>query len=311
MTNNISIFSGNSNSNLAKAIANELEIELGKIKLEKFANDENYVQFCENIRGKDVFLIQTSTKPINDNLMELLIMIDAAKRASAGRITAVIPNYFYARQDRKVASREPITSKLVADLLITAGTNRILTIDLHCGQIQGFFNIPFDNLTTENLFIAKAKEIIQNEIVIVAPDSGAAKKTTKIARKMNVELAIINKIRTMHNKAEGLNIIGAEITNKDCLIFDDMVDTGGSLCVSAEMLKEKNAKKVYAFITHGIFSGDAIEKIEKSAIDKVFITDTVPLQKKSKKIEIISIAPLLAETIRRTHNNESVSSLFE
>lgn len=311
MTNNISLFSGNSNSNLAKAIANELEIELGKIKLEKFANDENYVQFCENIRGKDVFLIQTSTKPINDNLMELLIMIDAAKRASAGRITAVIPNYFYARQDRKVASREPITSKLVADLLITAGTNRILTIDLHCGQIQGFFNIPFDNLTTENLFIAKAKEIIQNEIVIVAPDSGAAKKTTKIARKMNVELAIINKIRTMHNKAEGLNIIGAEITNKDCLIFDDMVDTGGSLCVSAEMLKEKNAKKVYAFITHGIFSGDAIEKIEKSAIDKVFITDSVPLQKKSKKIEIISIAPLLAETIRRTHNNESVSSLFE
>ena len=307
---NLVFFYGSSNPELGKKIAEHLKIPAGKISIKKFANGEIYAQFCENIRGKDVFLLQTAVNPINDNLMELLIMIDAAKRASAGRITAVTPNYFYARQDRKAASREPITAKLVADLLTVAGANRIITIDLHSDQTQGFFNIPLDNLPSATILINKASELADENAVVVAPDAGSAKKATKIASRMNLELAIINKVRLKHNEAKALNIIGADVNGKICLIFDDMVDTGGSLCTAIDMLTENGAKEVYALITHGILSQDAVEKIEKSSVKKLFVTDTIPLKCESKKIEQLSIAEYLAQAIKCIHEDESVSVLF-
>ncbi len=310
-TKNIVLFSGSSNPKLGAKITKDLSLKKGKIVLKKFANGEIYTQFTDNIRGKDVFLLQTSIEPINDYLVELLIMIDAAKRASAGRIIAVIPNFFYARQDRKTASREPITARLVADLLTTAGTDRVITIDLHSNQIQGFFNIPLDNLPTSNIMMKKASQLTKQKGVIVAPDAGSVKKSTEIATKMNLELAIINKIRLEHNKAKALNIIGADIKGKNCFIFDDMIDTGGSLCTAIDILKENGANKVYAFITHGILSGDAIQNIKKSKIDKLFISDTLPLKTKDSKIEIISIASYIAKAIKCIHKNKSVSILFE
>jgi len=307
----IMLFSGLSNPNLGKEIAKHLSINEGKINLKKFSNGETYAQFMENIRGQDVFLLQTATHPINDHLMELLIKIDAAKRASAGRITAVIPNFFYSRQDRKADSREPITAKLVADLITTAGADRVITIDLHSDQTQGFFNIPLDNLPTTSIMIKKAKELIKDEGVVVAPDAGSAKRATKIASRMGLELAIINKIRLKHNEAKALNIIGAEVKGKTCLIFDDMIDTGGSLCTTIDMLKDEGATKVYAFITHGILSGDAVKKIEESKVDKLYISDSLPLKTHSEKIEIISIAKYIACAIKCIHEDESVSILFD
>jgi ribose-phosphate pyrophosphokinase len=310
-TKEIILFSGSSNPNLGKEIAKHLNIPEGKINLKKFANGETYTQFLENIRGKDVFLLQTAVNPINDNLMELLIMIDAAKRSSAGRIVVVSPNFFYARQDRKAASREPITAKLVADLLTTAGANRIVTIDLHSDQTQGFFNIPLDNLPTTSIMMKKAKELIEGEGVVVAPDAGSAKRATKIASRMNLELAIINKTRLKHNEAKALNIIGAEVSGKTCLIFDDMIDTGGSLCTTIDMLKDNGATKVYAFITHGILSENAVQKVENSKVDKLYISDSLPLKTKSEKIEVISIAKYLACAIKCIHDDESVTVLFD
>jgi ribose-phosphate pyrophosphokinase len=307
----IKFFYGTSNPELGKKICALLGCSEGKINLKKFSNGEIYAQFLENIRGKDVFLLQTAVNPINDCLVELLIMIDAAKRASAGRITVITPNYFYARQDRKAASREPITAKLVADLITTAGADRVITIDLHSDQTQGFFNIPLDNLPMGSRLIQKARELIgKEEAVVVAPDAGSAKKATKIASRMNLDLAIINKIRMKHNEAKALNIIGADITGKTCLIFDDMIDTGGTLCTAIDMLKENGAKKVYALITHGVLSKDAIEKIENSKIDKLIITDTLPIKRQSTKIEVITIADYLAESIKCINNEESVSILF-
>jgi ribose-phosphate pyrophosphokinase len=312
VNNNIKLFCGSSNVELGQKIADKLEIDLGESLIKKFANDETYVQFQENIRGADVFLLQTAISPINEYLMELLLMIDAAKRASARRITVITPNYFYARQDRKSAPREPITSKLVADLLTIAGTNRIITIDLHSDQTQGFFNIPFDNLPSKPLFIKKAIEISKKEqIVVVSPDAGAAKKATKMSIALNAELAIINKIRTTHNEAQALNIIGANVKDKNCLIFDDMIDTGGSLCIAIDMLKEKGAKRVFAFTTHGILSDNAIEKINNSKIDKLFITNSIPLKQKEEKIEVIDISEYLANTIKNIHEEKSVSELFK
>jgi len=270
------------------------------------------VQFLENIREKDVFLMQTAVESINDNLMELLIMIDAAKRASAGRITAVTPNYFYARQDRKAASRESITARLVADLLTAAGADRIITMDLHSDQTQGFFNIPLDNLPTSGTLIKKAKEIIDGkEAVIVAPDAGSAKKATKIASKLELDLTIVNKTRIKHNEAKALNLIGAKVNKKICLIFDDIVDTGGSLCTATDLLKENGAAEIYAFATHGILSENAVEKINNSKIEKLFVTDTMPSKQVNQKIELISIANYLAEAIQCINNNESVSILFD
>ena len=309
-TNGIVLFSGSSNPKLGTKITKNLSLKKGKVVLKKFANGETYTQFSDNVRGKDVFLLQTATEPINDNLVELLIMIDAAKRASAGRIVAVIPNFFYARQDRKTASREPITARLIADLLTTAGADRIITIDLHSNQTQGFFNIPLDNLPTSNIMIKKAKQLTKQKGVVVAPDAGSVKRATEIASKMNLDLAIINKTRLGHNKAKALNIIGEDINGKNCLIFDDMVDTGGSLCAAIDMLKDNGANKVYAFITHGIFSGDAIEKIKKSKIDKLFISNTLPLETTTSKIEIVCVANYIAKAIKCVHQNKSVSILF-
>ncbi|MFA6064352.1 MAG: ribose-phosphate pyrophosphokinase [archaeon] len=307
--NELKFFYGSSNPLLGEAIVKELGVENGKILLKKFSDGETYAQFGENVRAKDVFLLQTACEPMNDNLVELLLMIDAAKRSSAGRITAIIPNYFYARQDRKADSREPITAKLIADLLTTAGANRVLTLDLHSEQIQGFFNIPLDNLPARTMMIKKAKELSANYI-IVSPDAGAAKVSTKLALKMCTGLAIINKMRTEHNQCQAMNIIGDSVKGKDCFIFDDIIDTGGSLCNAAQVLKKEGAEKIYAFVTHGVLSGNAIEKIENSVIEKLYITDSVP-SKKSKKIEIISVAKYLADAIKCINEDKSVSLLFE
>ena len=310
-TNGLKFFFGSSNPELGKNISSFLGMIPGQVVLKKFANGELYTQFLEDIRGKDVFLMQTAAEPINDNLMELLIMIDAAKRASAGRIIAITPNFFYARQDRKAASREPITARLVADLLTTAGADRVITIDLHSDQTQGFFNIPLDNLPISNTLMKKAKELVgEEEAVVVAPDAGAVKSTTKMAMKMGFDLSVINKMRTAHNEAKAIGIIGADVNGKTCIIFDDMVDTAGSLCTTATLLKEKGAKKIYALATHAILSGNATGKIEASPIDKLVVSDTLPLKTKSAKIEQISVSDYLAKAIRCIHNDESVSVLF-
>jgi ribose-phosphate pyrophosphokinase len=306
----LKFFYGTSNPLLGEKISKELGNPTGKILTKKFSNGETYVQFLENVRAKDVFLFQTAVDPINDNLVELLIMIDAAKRSSAGRITVVIPNYFYARQDRKAASREPITAKLVADLITTAGANRVVAMDLHSDQLQGFFNIPLDNLPARTMMLKKAKEL-SNNFVIVAPDAGAAKASTKIATKLCTGLAIINKARTEHNKCQSLNIIGSNVAGKDCFIFDDIIDTGGSLVNAVELLKKEGANKIYAFVTHGVLSGNAIENINNSKIEKLFITDSIPLKKESPKIEIISVAKYLANAIKCINEDKSVSVLFE
>ncbi len=306
----LKLFFGSSNPELGKNICKYLNIEDGKIEIKKFASGETYVRLLENVRGKDVFLLQTATEPINDNLVELLIMIDAAKRASAGRIVVVMPHFFYARQDRKSTSREPISAKLIADLLEKAGADRLVSLEMHSDQIQGFFNIPVDNLAPKKIFIEKAKELCGKSCVIVAPDAGAAKKSTKISKTLESELAIINKVRSCHNNACALNIIGAQVKGKTCLIFDDIVDTGGSLCEAANLIKKEGAKNIYAFITHGLFNGNAIEKIEASEINNVFTTDSAPQNKKCKKIEVISVTNYFADVINKIHENESVSALF-
>ncbi|MEI7961078.1 MAG: ribose-phosphate pyrophosphokinase [archaeon] len=304
------LFCGSSNPKLGKDLCAALKVDQGKIILKKFSNGETYVQFLENVRAEDVFLLQTAISPINDYLIELLIMIDAAKRSSAGRITVITPNYFYARQDRKTASREPITAKLVANLITAAGADRMVTMDLHSDQLQGFFDIPLDNLPARQLFIKKAKEIGSNSVV-VSPDAGSLKASTKIAEKLGLDLAIINKARREHNSAQALGIVGASVLGKNCLIFDDIVDTAGSLCAAIELLKKEGALKVYAFVTHGILSGKAIERISESSIEKLFVTDTLPMDETSSKIEVISISEYLAKAIHCIHYNESVSKLFE
>jgi len=306
----LKFFYGTSNPQLGEKIVEMLGIEKGQILLKKFANGETYVQFLENVRAKDVFLLQTSVEPINDALVELLIMIDAAKRSSAGRITAVIPNYFYARQDRKAASREPITAKLVADLITAAGADRVLTLDLHSEQLQGFFNIPLDNLPARTIMIRKAKEVSEN-YVVVAPDEGSVKAATKMALKMNCGLAIINKLRCEHNKCEALNIIGENVVEKDALIFDDMIDTGGTVISSAQILKKEGCKRVFVFATHGIFSSNAVERINNSEIDGVFVTDSLPQKNAKGKIHLVSVAKYIADAIKCINEEKSVSLLFE
>ena len=310
----VKIFSGRSSTYLAEKIVKRFYddddiTKLNQVSITTFNDGELGIRFLESVRSDNVFIIQ-STVPPGDNFMELFLMIDAAKRASAGRITVVMPFFFYARQDRKAASREPISAKLVADLLQEAGANRVLTLEVHSDQIQGFFNIPFDNLAPKKIFIKKAQELCENDCVVVAPDSGAAKKSTKISNTLNSGLAIINKVRTAHNEASAHDIIGDSVVGKTCLIFDDIVDTGGSLCEAANLVKAEGAKKVYAFITHGLFNGSAIEKIKKSEIDIIFTTDTVPQDKKCSKIQVISVADYFAQTITAIHENESVSALF-
>jgi len=308
--NELKIFAGSSNPELAKDIASYMKSDLGRIDIKRFNDGEQYVRFRDNVRGTDLFLIQGSSKPVSENLMELLIMIDAAKRSSAERITAVMPYFGYARQDRKSASREPITAKLVANLLEKAGANRVITLDLHSDQIQGFFDVPLDNLTTRLKLMQYVKEKNLSDLVVVAPDAGSAKSSTKVSKDLGAELAIVNKARPEAGVAEVMNIIG-NVKGKNCVMFDDMIDTAGTICAAADTLKKEGCKSVSVCATHGLFSGPALERIEESGIDFVVVTDSIPRTgKRSEKIKVLPVADLLGEAIKRIHLNESVSDLF-
>ena len=308
------IITGNSNLPLAEAIAAHCFSELVPADVKTFADGECSVEFMENIRGEDVFIIQSTSTPVNDNLMELLIMIDAAKRSSATRITAVIPYFGYARQDRKSASRTPITAKLVANLLTQAGADRILTMDLHAGQIQGFFDIPVDDLTSRIVFAKDIKRSVNTEesVLFVSPDAGGAVRARKFADMFHSDIAIVDKRRPAAGVAEVMALIG-DVKDKHAILVDDMVDSGGTLCKAAQAIMDAGALSVRAYITHGILSGDACHKVEKSVLEELVITDTIKYvcPPKLKKIRQASIAPLVGEAIRRVTNEESVSSLFQ
>jgi len=313
MEDKIRIFCGNSNPVLAVKICEKLGVPLSQAKVKTFSDGEIRVEIGENVRGREVYVVQSTCTPTNNNLMELLIMMDALKRASAAKITTVIPYYGYARQDRKVAPRSPITSKLVADLLTTAGAHRVVTVDLHAGQIQGFFNIPVDNLFAASVILEYLRNhIINDKTVIVSPDAGGTERARAFAKRLGASLAIIDKRRSGPNISEVMNLIG-DVRDKVAIIVDDMVDTAGTLTQAAKALREHGATAIYACATHGVLSGPAIERIEQSEIQEMVITDTIPLNEiasKSRKIKVLSLAGLLAEAIRRIHCNESVSSLF-
>ncbi|MDD5451043.1 MAG: ribose-phosphate pyrophosphokinase [Desulfovibrionales bacterium] len=312
MINRLKIFSGNSNLPLAHAICRYLGMELGKAVVRTFSDGETMVEIGENVRGSDVFVIQPTCPPVNQNLMELLIMIDALRRASARRITAVIPYYGYGRQDRKVAPRTPITAKLVADLITTPGARRVLAMDLHAGQIQGFFNIPVDNLFAAPVLLEYIRVHFLENLVMVSPDAGGVERTRAFAKRLEAQLAIIDKRRERPNESQVMNIIG-NVKGKNVVILDDMVDTAGTLCQAAQALQEHGAKVIHACTTHPVLSGPAIKRIEASPISKLIVTDTIPLgteAQKCRKIEVLSVAKLLGEAIQRIHNEDSVSSLF-
>lgn len=311
--NDLKIFSGNSNIGLAQKICTCLNVPLGKAQIDTFSDGEIRVRIKENVRGGDVFLIQSGSAPVNKNIMELLIMLDALRRASAQRITAVIPYYAYGRQDRKDRPRAPITAKLKANLITIAGANRVLTIDLHAGPIQGFFDIPVDHLFAGPPVLVKYFESLKlKNIVVVSPDTGSVKLCRALAKRLEGSLAIIDKRRPEDNVSEVMNVIG-EVKGKTALILDDMVDTGSSLVNAAESVREHGALEVYAGCTHGVFSGSAIKKIEESCIKEMVVTDTIPLpeEKQNKKIKVLSVSELLGEAIKRIHEELSVSSLFE
>jgi len=312
MNGEIKLFTGNSNPALAHEIASYLNLPLGKAFVGIFSDGEIRVEIGENVRGQDVFIIQSTCPPVDHNLMELLIMIDALKRASARRITAVIPYYGYARQDRKVKPRVPISAKLVADLITTAGANRVLAMDLHAGQIQGFFNIPVDHLFAAPVLLEYIKNHFQNNLVIVSPDAGGVERARAFAKRLEASLAIIDKRRDAPNLAEAVNIIG-DVKDKIAIILDDMVDTAGTLTEAAQVLITRGAKAVYACCTHAVLSGPAIERLKNSAISKLVVTNTIPLKEEAKKcgkIEVLSVASLLGEAIKRIHEETSISSLF-
>lgn len=312
----LKIFSGNANPKLAKEIADYLGLELGKAFVGKFNNGEVQVMIDESVRGKDVFLIQPTSQPANDNLMELLIMADALKRASANHITAVVPYYGYARQDRKTRGREPITSKLVADLMTTSGITRVVTVDLHAGQIQGFFDVPVDHLGSASIIARyinqKKEETDLGDIVVVSPDLGGVTRARDLADRVNAPIAIIEKRRPRPGVAEVMNIIG-DVEGKTCIIVDDIVDTAGSLCGGAKALKERGAAKVMAVCAHAVLTDPAVERIQNSDISELVITNTIPLpaEKAIDKIKGLSVAPLLGEAIMRIFHQVSVSKLFE
>ncbi len=305
----LAVFSGNAHRKLAEDICSHLGIPLGDALVSRFSDGEVRVKINENVRGKDVFVIQPTCPPANDNLMELLIMIDALKRASAKRITAVIPYYGYARQDRKDQPRVPITAKLVANLLTVAGANRVLTMDLHAGQIQGFFDIPVDNLYAINVFISFLKEMNISDLTIVSPDVGGIKMARAYAKKMGAGLAIVDKRRVSPDQAEAMNILG-EVKGRNLVIIDDIIATGGSLIEAVNALKKAGAKDIYAMVTHGVLAGNALEKIENSSLKMLFVSDTIP-QREHPKIKVISVASLLAEAIKRIHWEVSISCLFD
>ena len=308
------IIACNSNKILAKTITSYIGVKLADAVIRKFADGEVFVKINENIRGEDIFIIQSTSPPVNDNLMELLITIDAAKRASAKRITAVIPYFGYARQDRKDEGRTAISAKLIANLITSAGVNRVLTTDLHAGQIQGFFDIPLDNLFSVNELIKDMKEkIIGKNLAIVSPDVGGVVRARAFAKRIEASLVIIDKRRERAGESEVMNIIG-DVNNKTCILLDDIVDSGGTLCNAAKALKDNGAKEIYSYIVHGVLSGDALEKIEKSQIKELVLTDSIEASKEIKNIKNIrhiSIAPLMGEAIKRISSNSSVSALFE
>lgn len=306
------VFSGTSNHEWAEDVAEHLGVELGNVKISKFANGEIYVRFLESVRGADVFLLQSVCTPVNDCLMELLIMVDAAKRASARTITAVVSHYGYARQDKKSAAREPITAKLVADLMTTAGVDRVIAMDLHQGQIQGFFNQPVNHLTALPILADYFESLELDNMCVVSPDVGRAKACKKLADMLGASLAIMHKGRPEHNVAEITHVIG-EVNGKNCIIADDMIDTAGSVTEGAKALIQKGAESVYVCATHGIFSPPAYERIESSPAVEVIVTNTLPVpeERRHGKIRVLSVAPLFAHAIQNVYNDESVSELFD
>ncbi|MBW2066181.1 MAG: ribose-phosphate pyrophosphokinase [Deltaproteobacteria bacterium] len=306
------LFGGNSNPDLTKEVCDYLGVEQGKILATTFSDGETQVEIRENIRGMDVFVLQSTCTPVNHNLMELLIIMDALRRASAERITAVIPYYGYGRQDRKVKPRVPISAKLVADLITVAGATRVVSMDLHAGQIQGYFNIPVDNIYAAPILLKYIRENFKDDMVIVSPDAGGVERARAFAKRLEISLAIIDKRRDAPNVAEAMNIVG-EVEGKTAIILDDMVDTAGTLTQAAEALKNRGARRIYACCTHPVLSGPAIERIEASPITQLVVTNTIPLNAKalnSPKIKLLSVAELLGETIKRIGTSDSVSNLF-
>ncbi len=307
----LGIFSGTANPELAKKIIEYLGISLGEMEISSFSDGETYVKIKENVRGKDIFLVQPTCPPVNESLMELLIMLDAFRRASARRITVVVPYYGYARQDRKDEPRVPITAKLVANLISTAGADRVLLLDLHVDQIQGFFDIKVDHLFSAPIIIDYLRSKLLENLVILAPDVGGVRRARAYARRLKVPLAIIDKRRPAVDKAEVLSVIG-EVKNKDIFIVDDIIDTGGTLLAAVEELIKGGVRKVYAGCTHAVLSAGVYEEVEKSSLAQLIVTDSIPLRKgePSSKIKVLTVAPLLGEAIKRIHENRSVSSLF-
>jgi ribose-phosphate pyrophosphokinase len=309
----VCIFTGNANPELATEIAKVLDTPLGEARVSRFSDGETFCEIRENVRGLDTYIVQPTCSPVNDNLMELLIMCDALRRASAADITAVIPYYGYARQDRKVAPRTPITSKLVADLLVAAGVSRVVCVDLHAGQIQGFFNIPFDHLYALPVFLDDyLKNRFNKEAVFIAPDAGGVERTRAYSKRLGAQLAIIDKRRERANESEVMHLIG-DVRGKDCIIVDDLIDTAGTLCNAARAVMDGGARSVVACATHGVLSGPAVQRIEESPLTEVVVSNSIPPSEETKacsKIKFVSIARLLGEAIRRIHNSDSVSSLF-
>lgn len=308
------IFTGNANPHLASKISNYLQLPLGKTTVSTFSDGETMVEILENVRGRDVFIIQPTCAPSNNNLMELLTMADALKRSSAGRITAVVPYFGYARQDRRVRSaRVPITAKIVADMMSAVGICRMLTVDLHADQIQGFFSMPVDNVYSTSILLEDIKRIQLNDVMVISPDVGGVVRARAMAKRLNdAELTIIDKRRSGPNKSEVMHIIG-EPKDRHCLIIDDIVDTSSTLCTAADELKKSGAASVRAYVTHPVLSGPAIDTINNSTIDELVVTDTIPLSEASKacpKIRVVSIAEMLAQAIQRVKDEESVSSMF-
>jgi len=312
MKRNLKLFAGNSNPALAKEICDYLGIPLGQAQVSRFSDGEIKVKIEENVRGMDIFILQSTSDPVNANLMELLIMIDAMKRASPYRITAVIPYYGYARQDRKDEPRVPITAKLVADLITTAGANRVLTVDLHAGQIQGFFNIPVDHLYAAPVLLEYFRKLNLKDLVVVSPDAGGVERARAFAKRLRAKLAIIDKRREAPNKAKLMNIIG-EVNARDVLVLDDMIDTGGTVVQGAEAIRKKGGCRILVGCTHPILSGPALQRINDSAVDQLIATNTIPLNGKEevcKKIEVLSVGPILGEAVKRIYREESLSTLF-
>jgi ribose-phosphate pyrophosphokinase len=307
----LQIFAGNANPRLAQAIVSVLETPLGRAEVSSWSDGETRVRLEENVRGSDVFVIQSLCAPVNQNIMELLLILDAVKRASAARITAVIPYYAYARQEKKTAGREPISAKLLANLLTTAGADRVLTIDLHAPAIEGFFDIPVDHLRATPILAAHFRRLGLTDFVVVAPDAGAVLRADEFRRRAGGGLAIISKKRPGPEVAEMLEMVG-DVAGRDAVIVDDIIATGGTLLQAAELLRERGARRIFAAAVHGVFAGNALERIQASPIEKVFVTDTIPLPEGvcTDKVEVLTVAPLLAEAIMRIHKDLSISALF-